>query len=133
MAPLRVQERPLKDKAPGRFAPKVLIAAISASRKRPSSQHSPRRSAIGDRREHDAGGSGKPLALCDIDRAIFVPASTLGSRTYRGAGSVLDRRPASRHLAAQTARTATIFTIFEGTSEIQRMIIGRAVTGLEVR
>jgi acyl-CoA dehydrogenase len=26
-----------------------------------------------------------------------------------------------------------IFTIFEGTSEIQRMIVGRAVTGLDVR
>jgi hypothetical protein len=25
------------------------------------------------------------------------------------------------------------FTIFEGTSEIQRMIIGRAATGLDVR
>ena len=30
-------------------------------------------------------------------------------------------------------RDAKIFTIFEGTSEIQRMIIGRAATGLEVR
>jgi len=26
-----------------------------------------------------------------------------------------------------------IFTIFEGTSEIQRMLVGRAVTGLDVR
>jgi hypothetical protein len=26
-----------------------------------------------------------------------------------------------------------IFAIFEGTSEIQRMIIGRALTGLDVR
>jgi alkylation response protein AidB-like acyl-CoA dehydrogenase len=25
------------------------------------------------------------------------------------------------------------FTIFEGTSEIQRMLIGRAVTGLDVK
>jgi acyl-CoA dehydrogenase len=30
-------------------------------------------------------------------------------------------------------RDAKIFTIFEGTSEIQRMIVGRAVTGLDVR
>jgi acyl-CoA dehydrogenase len=32
-----------------------------------------------------------------------------------------------------SALPAKIFTIFEGTSEIQRMIIGRAVTGLNVR
>jgi alkylation response protein AidB-like acyl-CoA dehydrogenase len=31
------------------------------------------------------------------------------------------------------AATADNFTIFEGTSEIQRMIIGRAITGLDVR
>jgi alkylation response protein AidB-like acyl-CoA dehydrogenase len=32
-----------------------------------------------------------------------------------------------------SAPTSKIFTIFEGTSEIQRMLIGRAVTGLDVR
>jgi hypothetical protein len=39
----------------------------------------------------------------------------------------------SGHLPAETARTSTSFTIFDGTSEIQNMIIGRAVTGLNVR
>jgi alkylation response protein AidB-like acyl-CoA dehydrogenase len=35
--------------------------------------------------------------------------------------------------AGVAALAAKIFTIFEETSEIQRMIIGRAVTGLDVR
>ena len=39
------------------------------------------------------------------------------------------RRVAARVVIAP----AKTFTIFEGTSEIQRMIIGRAVTGLDVR
>jgi alkylation response protein AidB-like acyl-CoA dehydrogenase len=30
-------------------------------------------------------------------------------------------------------RDAKIFTIFEGTSEIQRLVIGRALTGLTIR
>jgi hypothetical protein len=46
---------------------------------------------------------------------------------------VLTSGGSSGHLPAETALTSTGFTIFEGTSEIQRMIIGRAVTGLNVR
>ena len=30
-------------------------------------------------------------------------------------------------------RDAKVFTIFEGTSEIQRLVIGRALTGLTIR
>jgi alkylation response protein AidB-like acyl-CoA dehydrogenase len=40
--------------------------------------------------------------------------------------------PAGR-LPAETATTSTSFTIFEGTSEIQRMIIGRAATEQDLR
>jgi alkylation response protein AidB-like acyl-CoA dehydrogenase len=41
--------------------------------------------------------------------------------------------PYLRHTSWQETFTSDNFTIFEGTSEIQRMIIGRAVTGLDVR
>ncbi|HUC59040.1 MAG TPA: acyl-CoA dehydrogenase family protein [Streptosporangiaceae bacterium] len=50
-----------------------------------------------------------------------------------GAELVLTSGRLAGHLPGETARTSTSFTIFEGTSEIQRMIIGRAVTGLDVR
>jgi hypothetical protein len=38
-----------------------------------------------------------------------------------------------RHVRRSAKAMSDNFTIFEGTSEIQRMIIGRAVTGLDVR
>ena len=41
--------------------------------------------------------------------------------------------PDCEHESCSHITTADNFTIFEGTSEIQRMIIGRAVTGLDVR
>ena len=56
-----------------------------------------------------------------------------GSKADGRAELVLTRRPATGRLPAETAPTSTTFTIFEGTSEIQRMIIGRAVTGFDVR
>jgi len=37
------------------------------------------------------------------------------------------------HTCCSASCTPDNFTIFEGTSEIQRLIIGRAVTGLDVR
>jgi hypothetical protein len=37
------------------------------------------------------------------------------------------------HMPQSLIITSDNFTIFEGTSEIQRMLIGRAVTGLDVR
>jgi len=52
---------------------------------------------------------------------------------WRGAELVLTWAAQSGHLPAEPAFTSTSFTILEGTSEIQRMIIGRAVTGLDVR
>jgi alkylation response protein AidB-like acyl-CoA dehydrogenase len=60
-----------------------------------------------------------------------------GTPTRRG-----DRKPfillfaqvrSSAKYSDDSDRTSKIFTIFEGTSEIQRMLIGRAVTGLDVR
>jgi hypothetical protein len=38
-----------------------------------------------------------------------------------------------QHRQCSALTTPDNFTIFEGTSEIQRMLIGRAVTGLDIR
>jgi alkylation response protein AidB-like acyl-CoA dehydrogenase len=62
-----------------------------------------------------------------------VSRRQVGLLTMPGAELVLTCVAQSCHLPAETARTSRSFTIFEGTSEIQRMIIGRAVTGLDVR
>ena len=46
---------------------------------------------------------------------------------------VLTHSASILRLPAKTAVDNKIFTIFEGTSEIQRLVIGRTVTGLPVR
>jgi alkylation response protein AidB-like acyl-CoA dehydrogenase len=46
---------------------------------------------------------------------------------------VLTQPTPTRPLPAKTAVHCKIFTIFEGTSEIQRLVIGRTITGLPVR
>ena len=43
------------------------------------------------------------------------------------------QRHKHEHVSTWQVATPDNFTIFEGTSEIQRMIIGRALTGLDVR
>jgi alkylation response protein AidB-like acyl-CoA dehydrogenase len=60
-----------------------------------------------------------------------------GTPTRRGGRkpflSVFAQVKAAARYSDDPAPTSKIFTIFEGTSEIQRMLIGRAVTGLDVR
>jgi len=64
---------------------------------------------------------------------IGQPCEQPDTRAVGRAELVLTSGRPAGHLPAETARTSTSFTIFEATSEIQRMIIGRAVTGLDVR
>jgi alkylation response protein AidB-like acyl-CoA dehydrogenase len=62
-----------------------------------------------------------------------VAPPLVSAATKQRAESVLTPGCLTGHLPAKTVRWSMIFTIFEGTSEIQRMLIGRAVTGLDVR
>jgi hypothetical protein len=67
-------------------------------------------------------------------RRIEVPTGRgAPDSAHRGAELVLTRAPQPGHLPAETARTSTSFTVFEGMPEIQRMFIGRAVTRLDSR
>jgi acyl-CoA dehydrogenase len=40
--------------------------------------------------------------------------------------------PRSQHVAVGGGRRSVIYTIFEGTSEIQRLVIARAISGLHI-
>ena len=80
-----------------------------------------------------AGLGGRVLPSATVAAISTFPQHP-NARCHRcGAEFVLTERRPTGHLPAETARTSTSFTIFEGTSETQRMIIGRAVTGLNVR
>ncbi|MEU6796557.1 acyl-CoA dehydrogenase family protein [Nonomuraea wenchangensis] len=75
------------------------------------------------RRFEQAEGSMSKLVASET--AVWVTEQAI--QILGGAGYTRE------HPVERFHRDAKIFTIFEGTSEIQRLIIGRAVTGLPVR
>ncbi len=57
-----------------------------------------------------------------------------GGARHRGAIQILGGAGYTRdHPVERWHRDAKIFTIFEGTSEIQRLIVSRAITGVHIR
>jgi len=76
---------------------------------------------------------GKPFASAEGSMSKLVAGET-AVRVTEQAIQVLGGNGYTRDYPVERwHRDAKIFTIFEGTSEIQRMIIGRAITGLDVR
>jgi alkylation response protein AidB-like acyl-CoA dehydrogenase len=68
-----------------------------------------------------------------VPESLRVAVRSEQTRVSRAFGSVSRDGSSREALESRNRPNARIFTIFEGTSEIQRMIIGRAVTGLDVR
>jgi acyl-CoA dehydrogenase len=76
---------------------------------------------------------GRPFARAEGSMSKLVAGET-AVRVTEQAIQILGGNGYTREYPVERwHRDAKIFTIFEGTSEIQRMIIGRAVTGLDVR
>ena len=76
---------------------------------------------------------GKPFQHAEGSMSKLVAGET-AVRVTEQAIQILGGNGYTREYpVARWHRDAKIFTIFEGTSEIQRMLIGRAVTGLDVR
>jgi alkylation response protein AidB-like acyl-CoA dehydrogenase len=76
---------------------------------------------------------GKPFAGAEGSMSKLVAGET-AVRVTEQAIQILGGNGYTREYPVERwHRDAKIFTIFEGTSEIQRMLIGRAVTGLDVR
>jgi alkylation response protein AidB-like acyl-CoA dehydrogenase len=77
--------------------------------------------------------NGKPFDRAEGSMCKLVAGET-AVRVTEQAMQILGGNGYTREFPVERwHRDAKIFTIFEGTSEIQRMIIGRAVTGLDVR
>jgi hypothetical protein len=77
--------------------------------------------------------SGKPFDNAEGSMSKLVAGET-AVRVTEQAIQVLGGNGYTRDFPVERwHRDAKIFTIFEGTSEIQRLVIGRAVTGLDIR
>jgi acyl-CoA dehydrogenase len=77
--------------------------------------------------------TGRPFSRAEGSQSKLVAAETAVKVTEQ-AIQILGGNGYTREFPVERwHRDAKIFTIFEGTSEIQRMIIARAVTGLDVR
>jgi alkylation response protein AidB-like acyl-CoA dehydrogenase len=75
---------------------------------------------------------GKPFTRAEGSMSKLVAGET-AVRVTEQAIQILGGNGYTREFPVERwHRDAKIFTIFEGTSEIQRLIIGRAVTGLDV-
>jgi alkylation response protein AidB-like acyl-CoA dehydrogenase len=78
-------------------------------------------------------GTGRPFTRAEGSVSKLVAGET-AVRVTEQAIQILGGNGYTRDYPVERwHRDAKIFTIFEGTSEIQRMLIGRAVTGLDVR
>jgi acyl-CoA dehydrogenase len=82
-------------------------------------------------------GSGPPVTAATVLLSGNLSKLVAGETAVRVTGQaiqVLGGNGYTREYPVERwHRDAKIFTIFEGTSEIQRLIIGRALTGLDVR
>jgi alkylation response protein AidB-like acyl-CoA dehydrogenase len=76
---------------------------------------------------------GRPFERAEGSMAKLVAGETAVRVTEQAIGLLGGNGYTRDYPVERWHRDAKIFTIFEGTSEIQRMIIGRAVTGLDVR
>ena len=77
--------------------------------------------------------TGKPFERAEGSMSKLVAGET-AVRVTEQAIQILGGNGYTREYPVERwHRDAKIFTIFEGTSEIQRMLIGRTITGLDVR
>ena len=116
------------------------VAVRPADHREPGDRVRARRHADGDRRRPAAGlaaawmgrnnrpftaGEGSMSKLKAGEVAVAVTEKAV--QILGGAGYVRD------HPVERWYRDAKIYTIFEGTSEIQRLVIARAITGVRIR